>query len=111
MHDLVRKTLEVFTIAVSLAVAAIPEGLPVVVAVTLALGVLRMAKHNTIIKKLASVEALGCVDVFCVDKTGTITENKMTVSRIYCDGKLKDDAELVDDYHSHFMKLLEVSGF
>ncbi|KIY69789.1 calcium-transporting P [Cylindrobasidium torrendii FP15055 ss-10] len=78
-----RSWLEMFTIGVSLAVAAIPEGLPIVTTVTLALGVQRMAHRKAIVKKLHSVEALGSVSVVCSDKTGTLTKNEQTVVEAY----------------------------
>ncbi|MBT8357949.1 MAG: cation-translocating P-type ATPase [Deltaproteobacteria bacterium] len=82
--------LEMIMVGVSLAVAAVPEGLPIVVTIALALGVKRMVRHNALIKRLHSVETLGCTTVICTDKTGTLTRNEMTVTKLYVNDMIVD---------------------
>src|SRR5699024_9236656 len=93
---------EMFLAGVSLAVAAIPEGLPAIVTVALSLGVQRMIRRKVIVRKLSDVETLGCTSVICSDKTGTITENKITFKILFLNDTFinvsRDGYELEGDY-------------
>lgn len=87
---------ELIILSISLAVAAIPESLPTVITIVLSLGVLKLSKKNAIVKENKSIETLGCTEIICTDKTGTITENKMSVEKVYFNNKIYDKKDKID---------------
>ncbi len=88
---------DAFITSIVLIVAAVPEGLPTIVAVSLALNIIKMSKENALVKKMIACETIGCVNIICSDKTGTLTENKMTVQKVYTHGVLKEPESLHEE--------------
>lgn len=88
---------DAFITSIVLIVAAVPEGLPTIVAVSLALNIIKMSKENALVKKMIACETIGCVNIICSDKTGTLTENRMTVQKIYTGGELINPEQLKDE--------------
>ena len=87
---------DAFITSIVLIVAAVPEGLPTIVAVSLALNIIKMSRENALVKKMIACETVGCINIICSDKTGTLTENKMTVQQIYAKGELLEPEKLTD---------------
>lgn len=104
-----KEPLEMFMTAVSLAVAAIPEGLAAVSTIVLAIGVQRMVKRHAIVKKLPAVETLGSASVICSDKTGTLTQNRMTVKKVFYDGQLVNIEDIPENHDKDIDELVYIS--
>lgn len=103
MHDelILSEVMEAFVTSIVLIVAAVPEGLPTIVAVSLSLNIIKLSKQNALVKKIIASETVGCINVICSDKTGTLTENKMTVGSFYDTIWHEDATELSSDWLIH----------